>query len=272
MPFLETREGVRLHYRTIGAGPPLVFIHGWAMSGEVWRFQERLADGCQVIIPDLRGHGRSSAPGSGYSFENFADDLVELFTALRLDKAILVGWSMGAQVALQASPLLRERLAALVLVSGTPRFTAGEDFPHGLPPAEAKGLGLLLKRDFQNAVGGFFGRMFTEGELLPGSAGRMVEQNIMAELPARHATQEALASLARADLRNVLPFVDLPVLLIHGSADTICLPAAARYMAELLPHAGLEMMEGVGHAPFLSRPADFSLILRKFLDGIHADD
>lgn len=270
MPFFETADRVRLHYETAGEGTPLVFIHGWAMSGKVWRIRKRYAGGNRLIIPDLRGHGLSSAPAAGYSLENFAADLVDLFDELQLDRAILIGWSMGVLVALEAFPLLRERLAALVLVSGTPRFTVAADYPHGLPPAEPKGLGLLLKRDFRNTVSDFFCGMFAKGELEAGGQDRQVFQDIMAQLPARHAALEALVSLAGADLRSALPTVDRPVLLIHGSADTICLPSASCFMAERLPNARLAMVEGAGHAPFLSRPADFALLLKEFLGGFHA--
>lgn len=272
MPFLETAQGVRIHYETAGDGPTLVFLHGWAMSGRVWRFQEGLADRYRLVVPDLRGHGLSSAPDSGYSYANFANDLVALFEALRLDNAVLIAWSMGVQVALQAYPLLKERLAALVFVSGTPRFTAGADYPHGLPSVETKGMALRLKRDQAGTLSDFSRRMFAEGELHQRHAERMISEAIRGESPQYHALQESLASLASADLRTALPSVALPVLLIHGSADTICPPSASRYMAGQLPDARLVVMEGVGHAPFLSRSAEFTVLLTKFLDGIHADD
>jgi pimeloyl-ACP methyl ester esterase len=272
MPFLETAQGVRIHYETAGDGPPLVFLHGWAMSGRVWRLQEGLAERYRLVVPDLRGHGLSSAPASGYSYENFADDLVALFGALRLENAVLIAWSMGVQVALQAYPLLKERLAALVFVSGTPRFTAGAEYPHGVPSVETKGMSLRLKRDHARTVSDFSRRIFAEGELHPIQCEQIISEAIRGESPAYHALQQTLASLASADLRTVLPSVALPVLLIHGSADTICPSSASRYMAGQLPDARLVEMEGVGHAPFLSRSAEFTVLLTKFLDEIHADD
>jgi non-heme chloroperoxidase len=272
MPFLETAQGIRIYYRTAGDGPTLVFLHGWAMSGRVWRFQAGLAEKYRLVVPDLRGHGLSSAPESGYSYEVFADDLVALFGALHLDNAVLIAWSMGVQVALQAYPLLKERLAALVFVSGTPRFTAGADYPHGLPSVETKGMAFRLKRDHARTVSDFSRRMFVEGELHPIQCEQIISEAIRGESPAYHALQESLASLAAADLRTALPSVALPVLLIHGSADTICPSSASRYMAGQLPDARLVEMEGVGHAPFLSRSAEFTVLLTKFLDEIHAHD
>ena len=272
MPLLKTAEGVGIHYEEKGEGLPLVFIHGWAMSGSVWIIQHGFTDRYRVIVPDLRGHGLSSAPDSGYSFENFAHDLYELFSRLNLDKAILIAWSMGVQVALQAFPLIRERLAALIFVSGTPKFTASEDYSYGLPSVETRGLGLRLKKDFEKAVRDFIRGMFTDEELLQGCYERMVSDKIFGKLPARLAAHASLKSLACADLRYTLSSVKVPVLLIHGSADNVCPPMASHYMTEHLPSARLEIMEGVGHAPFLSRPTEFTAILIKFIDGIHADD
>ena len=115
MAFVETAPGVHIHYKTFGDGLPVVFVHGWAMSGEVCRFHDSCsASNYRFIIPDLRGHGLSSAPADAeYSLQDLADDLDGLFTALCLDNVILAGWSMGAQVVLQAFPLLRHALLPL---------------------------------------------------------------------------------------------------------------------------------------------------------------
>ena len=272
MPLLKTAEGVGIHYEVKGEGLPLVFVHGWAMSGSVWLCQYEFTDRYRVIVPDLRGHGLSSAPDSGYSLENFAHDLYELFSNLNLDKAVLIAWSMGVQVALQAFPLIRERLAALVFVSGTPKFTVSEDYPYGLPSVETRGLGLRLKKDYEKTVRDFIRGMFAEEELIQGCYERMVSDKIFGKLPARHAAQASLKSLACADLRYTLSSVTVPVLLVHGSADIVCPPMASRYMMEHLTGARLEIMQGVGHAPFLSRPTGFTAILKKFIDGIHEYD
>lgn len=270
MPYFETSSGVNIHYEATGNGQQLVFIHGWAMSGRVWRLQQGLADSCRLVMPDLRGHGLSAAPDSGYTFNDFACDLEELFSCLDLHKAIIIAWSMGVMTALQAFPLIRERLEALVFVSGTPKFTVADDYPYGLPSFEARGLALRLKRDYETAVRDFISGIFTAEELLQGCYERMLSGKIYGEFPGRQAAQESLKSLASADLRPVLPSINVPVLLIHGSNDAICPPTASEYMAGQLPIARLELVEGAGHAPFLSRPTEFTAMLRKFIDEIHA--
>jgi pimeloyl-ACP methyl ester esterase len=265
MPDIRTPKGLRLHYEEIGSGRPLVCLHGWGMSGKVWGFDDGLLPDVRLIMPDLRGHGDSSAPDAGYELADFAADLEELFTALRLDRAVLLGWSLGAEIALQAVPGLRERLEAVILVAGTPLFTAAVDYPHGLPATAVRGLGLRLKRGHQAALTGFFASMFAEGEAVPDG---MPQPG----LTSLHAALAALDTLASADLRQLLPTIDLPVLLIHGGADKVCLPSASCYMAERLPDARLEIIDGSGHAPFLSRRGEFISLVSHFLEGLHAYD
>jgi pimeloyl-[acyl-carrier protein] methyl ester esterase len=270
MPFLETPGGVSIHYEECGAGRPLVLVHGWATSGVVWRFQESLAETCRLITVDLRGHGRSGSPPSGYGLIDLTDDLVTLFVELSLNDAVLLGWSLGAQVTLAAFPHLRERLTGLVLVGGTPRFTQADDYDYGLPPSEPRGMGVGVRRDFQKTMGGFFRRMFAPEELTREQENRIAREVVIpGRLPEPDVALATLDLLATADLRAILPAVDRPVLLIHGGADTICLPEASRYMAEQIPGARLVELAGVGHAPFLSRPEEFNRILSGFLEDLH---
>ncbi len=271
MPFLESMVNVTLHYEEAGIGHPLVFVHGWAMSERVWRFQEEeLSAMCRFISLDLRGHGKSSASHDCCSLADFSTDLSLLFDTLGLSRATIVGWSMGAEVALAAFPALRDRLAAIILVGGTPRFTKSDDYPYGQPAEETRGLALRLRRNYQKTMGDFFRRMFVAGELTREQENRIAREIIMGgRLPSPETAQMALAALAEADLRAVLPTVDLPLLLIHGVADTICPVGASRYMAKRVPQARLAVLDGMGHAPFLSRPDEFNALIRDFLGVVY---
>jgi pimeloyl-[acyl-carrier protein] methyl ester esterase len=273
MPFLEIADKVMIHYEEAGTGPPVVFVHGWGMSGRVWRFQEELADICRVITVDLRGHGTSTASPDHCGLAEFTADLSFLFDRLGLVGATAVGWSMGSEVALAAFPVLRERLAALILVGGTPRFTESDDYPHGLPLEAMRGLALRLHRNYQKTMGEFFRQMFIVGELTREQENRIAREIVMGgRLPAPETALATLATLAEADLRAALPAIDIPVFLIHGGADSICLPTASQFMAERLPQARLTVMDGIGHAPFLSRPAEFNELVRIFLRNVYGTD
>jgi pimeloyl-ACP methyl ester esterase len=268
MPFVESPAGIKLHYQETGYGRPVVFLHGWAMSGRVWRFQQQLTDDRRLIFLDQRGHGQSGT-GSEYTVHDFASDLVAFFEQLALEDAVLIGWSLGVQVALQAFFALRPRLAGLVLVGGTPRFTTADDYPHGQPPVEVKGLSLRLRRDYQKTMGEFFRGMFAEGEMDGTQYQRIVHEIVMGgSSPDQDAARQSLQILSQLDLRDGLHLVDRPALLIHGELDSICPAAASAYMAEKLPLGTLHIMQGCGHAPFMTRPEQFNEVVRTFLAGL----
>ena len=121
-----------------GSGPVLVAIHGWSLSGR-WLLDAlptALLVGRRALAPDLRGHGRSPDGGS-FTLDALAGDVVAALDARGVERAVMLGWSLGAQVALAAVPRLSGRVAGLALVSATARFTEGDDWPHGLPRAHA---------------------------------------------------------------------------------------------------------------------------------------
>lgn len=266
MPFMETSAGVNIFYEEAGEGRPLVMLHGWGGSGRLWRFQQELAGNFRLVVPDLRGHGRSSAPSESFTLDDLVNDIVSLFERLNLRDATLLGWSLGSQVALAAVARLRKRLYALVLVGATARFISTEGYPHGLPAKEVRGMAVRLKRDYERTMGEFFRSMFAEGELTSEQEGH-IGRDILAEgqLPSPEAAHAALAVLVSTDLRERLPDIDCPVLIIHGSTDIICPPGSARYLSERLPNARLVEFAGVGHAPSLSRPDQFNAVLREFI-------
>ncbi len=269
MPSQDADLGT-LHREDAGTGPPIVLVHGWSLSSAA--FGEEIASlaraGRRAIAPDLRGHGRSPAPRMPFGLVDLAGDLAGLFEALALERAVLLGWSLGAEVALAAAPRLRRRLSALVLVAGTPRFTEGEGWPHGLPARSVEGLALRVRRDAPKAVARFFDGMFVEGEL--DAAGRARAEAVRAAIPPADpaALLSGLDVLAREDLRAALPALDLPVLLVHGERDPVCPPGASRAMAAAIRGARLVELPGAGHAPFLSRSGPFRDALASFLASL----
>lgn len=272
MSAFELPSGLRVTYADRGLGPALVLVHGWSFgAGVLDALPPELLAGRRALAPDLRGHGASRA-GIGavaatapFALGDLADDLVGLLEGLRLEDATLVGWSLGGQVALAALPRLRPRVARLVLVSTTPRFTLGDDWPHGLPAASLEALARRVRRDPARAVDRFFEGMFVDGELGPATRSLATALRAAVPPPDAGAALAGLDVLAATDLRPVLPRVDLPTLVVHGERDPICPAGAGRALAEAIPGAGLALLAGAGHAPFLSRPAELAAALLPFL-------
>jgi pimeloyl-[acyl-carrier protein] methyl ester esterase len=252
-----------LHHQAQGDGPPLLLLHGWSRSSADFEpLAARLSGRHRVIRLDLRGHGRS--PPGRFTLDDLAGDVTALAAVLDLRGATLVGWSLGAQVALAAWPALAGRVDRLVLIGATPRFVEGEDWPHGLPARAVEGLAVRLRRQPERTLDRFFADCFVPGEL--DDAGRtLIAALAPAPAPERACALAGLGLLATTDLRGSLPAVTPPTLLLHGDADPICPPGAARAMAALLPAARLELLAGAGHAPFLSRQAEVASRIDAFV-------
>jgi pimeloyl-[acyl-carrier protein] methyl ester esterase len=263
-----TAEGHRLHYEDHGRGPPLVLVHGWSSAAGIFAgIAPRLARTRRVIAPDLRGHGRS-APDGALEIPDLARDVAGLLQHLDVSGVALVGWSLGAQVALEATAHLTTRLAGLALVSGTPRFVADAGWPHGQSVRAIDVLAHRVRRDPARAAARFFDDMFAPGELTPEDRARV--ESIRAALPPPHAAGHlaALGALATGDQRPRLAGLTVPLLVLHGEADPICPAGAARAVAAAVPGARLAVWPGVGHAPFMSREAPFLDLLGGFLEAL----
>lgn len=270
MPWYGNRDGESLWYEDAGTGCPVVFLHGWCMSSAVWKYQfEDLATSMRLLAPDLRGHGRSRKISGGLGFDGFTKDLIDLLDDRDLPKIILIGWSMGAQIALQACAELTGRVAGMVLVSATPCFIASDDFPHGLAGNEAGGMRLKVQRNTQRALSGFYSRMFADGELENHPSASAIEQLLSSiEAPDKIDVLDALDALARTDMRHLLGTVTVPTLIVNGGQDRICLPRASDYLKEHIPDARQMVFPQCGHAPFLTRSDQFNSGITRFIRSV----
>lgn len=135
---IETSDGATLFFRSWGTGRPVVFIHGWAVSSEIWQYQmAHLSARCRCIAYDKRGHGRSSDPGRGYDFDGLAEDLDAVLDRLGIRDGVLVGHSMGpAEIVRYISRYGSDRISRLVLISSAlPFMLKTPDNPAGIEEA-----------------------------------------------------------------------------------------------------------------------------------------
>jgi len=267
VPFFITPDGVKLNYLSAGEGKPLVFLHGWAMCSRVWKYQlERFSKDYQVIALDLRGHGGSHNKVGECTLASLTLDIHHLIEGLHLQKVTLVGWSLGVSLILKLCSLAPAHVDSLVLVDGTPALVAREAFPYGLPPAVVKRMLRLISTNYSQALSIFYQLLLSDTE--EEMDHREEVWDLLTDnhyLPHQEVASALLMDFAREDLRGELEKVTVPVLLVHGGKDRICLPGAARYMKGQLKHAEILFFPEAGHAPFLTHAEFFNRQLKKFL-------
>jgi pimeloyl-[acyl-carrier protein] methyl ester esterase len=256
----------RLHVESVGHGPPLVLLHGWALHSGVWGpLVPHLAKRFRVHAVDLPGHGRS-APLPAFTLDTVVASLDAAFVR-ETHPATVVGWSLGGLVAMRWARVARGRIARLALVCTSPRFVAGDGWPHAMSASTLARFGDELHVAWRLTVLRFLALQVHGSE-----HGRSALASLRHEMFARgdpepRTLAEALAVIANADLRAELGGVRVPSLVVSGDRDTLAPPAAGEWLAGALPDARFELIAGAAHAPFLSHPAAFSAALDGYFDA-----
>lgn len=247
----------RLVWREWGSGPPLIMLHGWSMSSVVFtEVAQLLSRNFRVLCPDLPGHGGSD-PTVELSLTAFAETLSQWCRVLDLASTALLGWSLGGQLALQIALEKTIPLHHLLLVATTPRFCQTDGWNHALPTTQLKALDRNLARAFEKTLGDFFNLQFAEEGLCKERYRQILQFAVRtAQLPKRNLARQVLQVLGSSDQRQQLHTIDLPTQILHGEIDQIIPVGAGRFLAKNIPGATFELLPGVGHAPFFSRPKD----------------
>ncbi|MDD4914069.1 MAG: pimeloyl-ACP methyl ester esterase BioH [Methylococcales bacterium] len=246
-----------IHIEVYGQGRPLVMLHGWAMHGGVWReFGRQLAGYCQIICVDLPGHGQSAGV-EPYTLERLAQTVLQ---AIPVQAFSLLGWSLGATVALEMSRLSPQRVSALYIVSGNPCFVEAEDWP-GVKAEVLAAFVAQLSRDARQTQLRFLALQVNNS-----SAARRVLQQLKAVMqacppPSLEILQAGLTILGNSDLRLALRQLACPVHVILGDRDSLIPVGCGKAVQALNPAISLHIIESAGHAPFLSHEQELLEIL-----------
>ena len=244
---------------------PLVCIHGWGMNLRAFDpVRIALRGNCSSWALDLPGHGRSEWQDSRAALD---DQLQDLSSALPAG-CVLLGWSLGGQLALELARRAPHQVRGLVLVSTTPRFAAAPDWPHGLDAATMDAFRAMLEQDWRQTLRDFV-QLQVRGSRNAESTRQQMEAALLAHgLPRPAALRAGLAILASLDQRIDLSRIVQPALVLSGQHDRITPPAAGRWLAEALPAARHELIARAGHAPLLSHVDEVVAAARDFLHEI----
>ncbi|MFI0723270.1 alpha/beta fold hydrolase [Streptomyces sp. NPDC021224] len=253
MPYVTTRDGVEIFYKDWGKGRPVVFIHGWPLSGDAWQDQlKAVADaGFRGIAHDRRGHGRSTPVFDGYDFDTFADDLDDLITSLDLRDVTLVAHSMGGgELARYIGRHGTGRVRSAVLLSAIPPLMLqGPDNPEGVPQKvfdEIKA-GIIEERSqfWKDTSEGFFSANREGNKVTQGNRDAFWLMAMDETIEGGVACVDAFAS---TDFHADLAKFDVPTLVVHGDDDQVVpFAATGAKTAKLVKDAELKVYEGGSH-------------------------
>jgi len=256
-------DGLRIAYRRAGDGPPVMLLHGFVGDSREWRPEiEELSDEFTVVAWDAPGSGGSSDPPETFRLADFADCLAAFIDVLGLGSPHVVGLSFGGALALELYRRHPTLLTTLVLASAFAGWTGS------LPAVVVEQRLMQTLRaadrppaDFVRAV---IPSMFSESP----PAGPAEEfANIMVEIHPAGFRVMARA-LAEADLRDVLPKIKVPTLLLYGDKDVRAPLTVARDLHAAIPGSRLAVMSGVGHMSSVEAAGRFAAEVRTFLRSV----
>ncbi|KLU09439.1 alpha/beta fold hydrolase [Kocuria sp. SM24M-10] len=268
----ENSTDIELYYEDHGSGQPVVLIHGYPLDGSSWEKQTvaLLEAGHRVITYDRRGFGSSSKPTTGYDYDTFAADLNAVLTHLDLQDAVLVGFSMGTgEVARYLGTYGSSRVAkAVFLGSLEPYLLQTDDNPTGVPQEVFDGLAAAVTADRYAFFTEFFGNFYNADTFL--GTDRLSQEIVDASKNIAFRSG-AVASVAAqptwlTDFRADIPRIDVPVLIVHGTADNILpIDATGRQFTKALPEARYVEIEGAPHGMLWTHAPEVNEALLDFL-------
>lgn len=265
---IKGAAGVNLHAREYGnpAGIPILFIHGWSQSHLCWsrQYESMLADDARMVAIDLRGHGMSDAPTEPDQYtdgDKWADDIAAVIDQLALERPVLVGWSYGGFI---ISDYIRRKgqdrisginFVAAAVVLGPKAFgpLIGPGFLENAPAA--------CQNDLPTSIAAM--RRLLRACIVKPVSQDEFEEILAFNMVVKPGVRGALLQ-RELDFASILEEIEVPVLVTHGRADTVVLPAMSEYILSHCKTAEASWFDDVGHAPFVEEPSRFNAELKAF--------
>src|ERR1700744_4582397 len=258
-------------FKDTGKGRPVVLIHGWPLSGDMFEYQALalLEAGYRVISYDRRGFGQAGHPFEGYDYDTFPDFLAAAIDNLDLQRANLVGFSMGGgEVARYLSRHGAKRIAKAVLISSVvPYLLKDESNPNGVDLSVLEDMKKQIRKDrfafLQSFAKIFYGVGFVSS---PVSEALLNWTFILAVMASPKATINCVDAFGKTDFRKDLAAFTIPTLVIHGTSDkTVPIDAAGRAAAKGISGSKLIEYDGETHGLFATVPDRLSADLKEFI-------
>ena len=264
--YIEVEPNVRLHITDAGEGRPIVLIHGWPLSDEMYEYQynDLINKNFRAIGITLRGFGKSDKPYGEYNYDVHASDIHAVLTKLVIKDAVLVGFSMGGAIAIRFVATYNGAHVSKLALCGAaaPSWTQRKDFPYNLPKSAVDELIELNYKDRPKLLADF-AKIFsaTKTSISEGIGSWL---NGICLSASSYATAQCLIALRDTDLRSDLVKILIPTVIMHGKKDKICSFDLAEQMKIGIAHSHIIAFENSGHSLFLEETKKFNSELIKF--------
>lgn len=245
--------------------PVIIFIHGFPFNKSMWNKQvEALKDNYRVVAYDVRGHGNSNTGTGDFSIELFANDLLSLMDALKIDRTMLCGLSMGGYIALNAIENYPNRFDALILsdtncISDTPE----------VKEKRMKTIESIKKDGVEKYADESMNNFFAPESLSTKKKEIAAVRDMIVNTPKQTLYKTLRAFYKRKETCSKLPEIKVPVLIMVGKEDKITPPDAAQLMHEKIKGSLLCIIEHAAHLSNMENPGKFNEQLKKFVAAIY---
>ncbi|MFN8444267.1 MAG: 3-oxoadipate enol-lactonase [Caldilineaceae bacterium] len=254
-------NGLTLHYQVEGVetGIPLVFINSLGSSLCIWDdVCDQLRPHFRIVRYDKRGHGLSDSPPGPYTIRDHAADLLGLLDHLQVEKAILIGVSVGGMIALEFAATRPQRVGKLVLCDTGAKIGSEQSWNERIAAIQAGGL--------TSIAAAVLARWFTPAFIQNQPAQHLGYTNMFVRMPAAGYIATC-AALRDADLHSIVAAIQTPSLVLCGDQDMSTPPALGQKLAALLPNAHFRMIPNAAHLPSIEQPQYLAETIAQFLTG-----
>ena len=266
--YIEVEPNVNLHITDAGEGRPVVLIHGWPLSDDMYEYQynDLINKHFRVVGITLRGFGKSDKPYGPYNYDIHVLDIKRILGRLNIKDAVLGGFSMGGAIAIHyAAADNGAHVSRLALFgAAAPIWTQRKDFPYNLPKSAVDDLIELNYKDRPKLLSDF-AKIFSASETsLNDGIGSWLSGICLSA--SSYATAQCLIALRDTDLRLDLAKISIPTVIMHGKKDKICSFDLAEQMKAGIKNSHIVPFENSGHSLFLEETKKFNAELIKFAD------
>ena len=263
-------NGNEVYYIDVGPrdGMPVIFVHGFPFSHEMWKTQiELLQEKYRVIAYDLRGHGKSGVSEGQFVLEFLVDDLIGLLDHLRITKAVVCGLSMGGYITLRTVERNPERVLALVLADTQAKADSNE-----AKLKRAASIKSVKTAGVNSYAESFVKNVFTAESIVNQTEAVKNITRIIQSNSAIGICGALLALVSRTNTTQALAKIKVPTLILVGEQDTLTPPSASKEMHAAIPNSELQIIPNAAHMSNLERPDEFNKYLTSFLSNLSKEN